>query len=639
MQTESVQALPVIVGFGGYNAAGRSSDHQAFRRIILESLSVEEQQKTIVGLACLMKLVSWSGGSYQDDSGNVHSAAEVADKYRQQVLDGTLIRRLEKEGMFDPEKVNSHKRIDITPHEGEVVTFKMSRRDLPDPIPEHWSVEKLEDGSYLVSSTDSSECLVSTFRKMEAQAAGQLPTGFNPAEHYNARFHPKGLQMALAGASDAVHSIGIPWEKIAERVQPDEVGVYASSILSQLSEEGFGGLLQARLLGDRTTSKQLALGLNTMPADFVNAYVLGSVGHTEAITGACATFLYVLQAAIRDIRNGRRRVAVVGNADAGATPEVMDGFINMGALGSDEGICKLDGSETPDWRRASRPFGENCGFTIAEGSQYMVLMDDALAMELGADIQGAIPDVFINADGIKKSISAPGPGNYISFSKAVATAIAIVGEDSVKNHSFIHAHGSSTPQNRVTESEIFDRVAKAFDISDWPVTAVKAYVGHTLATASGDQVVSALGTFKYNIIPGIKTITEVASDVYQDRVVFPLQDMDVSANKMDIAFINSKGFGGNNATAIVLSPDKVDQMLAKRYGEQFADYQQRREQTRKAVVDYAERADRAELDIIYRFGEALIDQSSISISVDRIHVPGFAQDVIFDKNNPWQDMS
>ena len=40
-----MQALPVIVGFGGYNAAGRSSSHQAFRRIVLESLPKDEQQK------------------------------------------------------------------------------------------------------------------------------------------------------------------------------------------------------------------------------------------------------------------------------------------------------------------------------------------------------------------------------------------------------------------------------------------------------------------------------------------------------------------------------------------------------------------------------------------------------------------
>lgn len=48
------QSLPVIVGFGGYNAAGRSSSHQGFRRMVFESLSAAEQTKTVVGLACLM---------------------------------------------------------------------------------------------------------------------------------------------------------------------------------------------------------------------------------------------------------------------------------------------------------------------------------------------------------------------------------------------------------------------------------------------------------------------------------------------------------------------------------------------------------------------------------------------------------
>ena len=49
--------LPVIVGFGGYNAAGRSSFHHGFRRMVIESLPAAERQQTLVGLAVLMKLV------------------------------------------------------------------------------------------------------------------------------------------------------------------------------------------------------------------------------------------------------------------------------------------------------------------------------------------------------------------------------------------------------------------------------------------------------------------------------------------------------------------------------------------------------------------------------------------------------
>ena len=53
--------LPVIVGFGGYNAAGRSSFHHGFRRIVQESLDDSSRQETLAGLAVMMKLVQVVG--------------------------------------------------------------------------------------------------------------------------------------------------------------------------------------------------------------------------------------------------------------------------------------------------------------------------------------------------------------------------------------------------------------------------------------------------------------------------------------------------------------------------------------------------------------------------------------------------
>jgi acetoacetyl-[acyl-carrier protein] synthase len=58
----------------------------------------------------------------------------------------------------------------------------------------------------------------------------------------------------------------------------------------------------------------------------------------------------------------------------------------------------------------------------------VVLFDDQLAMELGATIYAAASDVFVNADGYKKSIAGPGVGNYITMAKAVAAARAVIGE-------------------------------------------------------------------------------------------------------------------------------------------------------------------------------------------------------------------
>jgi len=624
--------LPVIVGFGGFNAAGRSSSHQAFRRMVLESLPSSEQHSTIASLACLMGLVRAEGESYIDTQGAELTIETVFEQYQQAVIAGTLVRKIEH---FDPANLSGHRKVDFS--DQQAIIFTMAKRDLPKQLPADWQIRELEDGRVEITTSGEDKHLVSVPYELAAKAAGQLPRGFDLTEHYNARFHPRGLQMALLGASDAIHSMGIPWQKVAAKVRPDEIGVYSSSVFGQVDNQGMGGLFQARLRGERTTAKQVALGLNSMPADFVNAYVLGNVGHTEATTGACASFLYSLQAAVRDLRSGRRRIAVVGNAEAPITPEMSEGFSNMGALGSDENLCKIDGSATPDWRRASRPFGENCGFTLSEATQYIVLMDDLLAIELGADVHGAVPEVFISADGIKKSISSPGVGNYISFSKAVAAAVDIVGIEAVQRRSFVHAHGSSTPANRVTESELISRVAETFEIDDWPVTAVKAYVGHSVAAASGDQLISALGTFKYGLIPGIKTVGEIAKDVHQKRLNFLLNDT-VTATKMEVSFINSKGFGGNNASAVLLSADKANAMLGQRYTSRFAQYIEQRETTRKNAEDYAVQADRGSLAVIYRFGEQLIDEKAVAITPTGMSIPGCSRKIEFNFKNLWQDM-
>jgi len=93
-------------------------------------------------------------------------------------------------------------------------------------------------------------------------------------------------------------------------------------------------MLKARYLGQRVTSKFCPPGFAEMPADFVNAYVLGSLGATGASLGACASFLYNLRHGVEDIRSGRARIAFVGAAEAPITPEVMEGYNAMGALAS-----------------------------------------------------------------------------------------------------------------------------------------------------------------------------------------------------------------------------------------------------------------------------------------------------------------
>ena len=632
--------LPLIVGFGGINPAGRASFHHAYRRLVLDALDSETRSETILSLASLMNLTQHDGNSYINQSGEAVAIEDLVAELEPQVLNSTLIRRIEPE-CFDVNKVTFNRPASATKTEGGDIKFRLRKRQLPANIPDNWQITELGAGQFEICIADGNlDVIFPDHKTAQVQAAGQLPSGFKPGTLYQSRNHPRNLQMTVFGASDALHATGIPFDEIAAKVRPDQIGVYASNSIGQLDDLGFGGLTKYPSIGKRTTSKQMPLGYAQMPADFINAYILGSVGVTGGALGACATFLYNLRSGVNDIRSGRRKVVLVGGSDAPVIPEVIEGFRAMGALAEDKDLLALDQLEKlgdDDYRRACRPFGQNCGFTIGEGAQFLILMDDALAVEMGASVLGSIADVYTNADGIKKSITAPGPGNYITMAKSVALAKNILGEEALQKRSFILAHGSSTPQNRVTESLIYDRIADSFDINDWPVAAPKAFVGHTIGPASGDQITMALGVFAHNIMPGISTIDKVAEDVYDQRLNIATEHW--QCQDMDIAFINSKGFGGNNATATLFSPKVTLEMMEKRHGaEVMADYREKLTTVEAEQKAYQEKADNGQFELIYRFGVGVIDESGLELSQTSLSMPGFKHEIDLPQDNPFEDM-
>lgn len=618
-----MSSLPVVVGFGGINPAGRASFNHAYRRMVFDALPEAAQLRTLKSLAALMQL-----------EGEV-SAVETRDY----ILAHTLIRKIEATA-FDVDNVAWNKRMTVS-GEGGRMEFVTRSRHLPDVLPPSWTVRELGAGQVAVTVEESTDILVPTSRRFEVSSAGQLPSGFDPASFYAARNHPKGLQMSVFAASDAVHSMGIDWDVVRSRVRPDQIGVYASSAMAQMDDAGYGGLLGARAGGGRVSSKQLPLGLPDMPADFVSAYVLGNLGSIGPSLGACATFFYNMRHAVQEIREGTVRVAIVGAADAAVDPRVMDGYATMGALATDAELLKLDaalGLSEANYRRASRPFSSNCGFTISESAQFVVLFDDALAMELGAQVHGSVPDVFVSADGFKKSISGPGVGNYVTVAKALACAAAIVGDEAVKTRSFVQAHGTSTPQNRVTESHILNEIAKSFGIEKWPVVAVKTFLGHSIGAASGDQMTSTLGIWQDNILPGIVTADHFADDVQSSNLGLSTSHVPVAENSLDVAVLNAKGFGGNNASATVLSPAVSKRLLQGRHGAKaWAEYQQRNEAVLARAKAYDDAAVNGDLAVKYQFGEGVLDASDLDLQRDSIGVKGWGERITLPSSSPYAD--
>lgn len=634
--------LPVIVGFGGINSAGRTSSHQAYRRIVFDLLPSSIQQDVLLDLATITNMAEHKNGLWYTNGGEALDAAALVDSIGESLLARTLIRRIHP-SLFDVDHVVLHKSTTLQSSQSEEkLSFTIKTRSLPNDRPTNWQVTELSDTLSEVVVDGNLETFIKDTRPLSVKAAGQLPTGFDPSKLYQSRNHPRGLQMTVYGASDAVKSSGIDWEIIRSKVAPDQMAVYAANSIGQMDDLGFGGMLKSALMGKRTTSKHLPLGYAQMPADFVNAYILGSVGNVGTAIGACATYFFNLEKAIEGIKTGKFRVAMVGGSDAPITPEIIEGFRTMGALAEDTALLALDeitNQEEPDHTRSCRPFAQNCGFTIGESSQWTLLMDDELAIELGAEIFGSIPAVFSHADGHKKSISAPGIGNYLTMSKAMAYLQNIIGNDGLTQRTFIQAHGTSTPQNRITESHVLSKAATSFGATEIPIVAMKAFLGHSQGTAGGDQLHLSLGVWKDGILPGITTSYAVADDVYQDGLKFQLKHEAYGKDYFDAALLNSKGFGGNNATAVLLSPIQTMKMLSKRYStEQINAYQAKNIEVAAAAEEYNQSAIRGETLPIYKFGFNVLGGEELSITDQEIRLPGYDMPVNLNIENEFSDL-
>ena len=460
---------------------------------------------------------------------------------------------------------------------------------------------------------------------MNVNAAGQLPEGINLSKMYNSRQHPKGIQMTIFGVTDCLRNMGKDWDtEIKPLLDPKKIGVFSGPAIGQLDYEGMGGLLQSRKIGKRASSKHLSMSLIGMSADFINAYVIGSLGKTGTVAGACATFLYNLDLALKGIKNDELDFSIVGSAEAPINPEITDGFLATTGIADDKKILEMqirnndDNTEEVDHKNACRPFGDNAGMILGEAAQFVAVTTLEFALENGLKILGGFTDVAINADGFKKSISSPGIGNYITMAQSLSNTLKI---GCSIQESIVIAHGTGTFQNRSTESDVLNRVAEGFKLKNWKVTALKGMLGHTMGPAAGDELITALGIWNHGLIPGINTTKKLADDVLSDNLDFCLNTREVDKEKVDAIYLNAKGFGGNNGSCGVVSPSFIKSKINKR---DFKNYEEKLSETEAKRKVYLEESNNGNYDLIYRFKEEILDPSEdMKITKDKISISDY----------------
>ena len=332
------------------------------------------------------------------------------------------------------------------------------------------------------------------------------------------------IQYAMGAAEQAMQQSGL---KITED-NADDVGVLVGVGIGGLCtiEENHMIFLESRL--KRITPFFIPkLISNLAPGQISIRY--GARGANFSTTSACASGSHAIGEAYRMIRAGYLNAAITGGAEAAITSLGVGGFVAMRALST----------RNEDPAGASRPFDrERDGFVMAEGAASLILEEREGAIARGAKILAEVVGYATNADAYH--ITSPSPEG-LGAAKCMQRCLED-GDLDLNEVDYINAHGTSTPQGDIAETQAIKRVfgEHAARIA---VSSTKSMTGHTLGAAGAIESAYTVLAILNSMIP--PTINHEYPD--------PECDLDYVPNrprpaKIRLALKNSFGFGGTNTT-------------------------------------------------------------------------------------------
>ena len=129
-----MDSLPIVVGFGGINAAGCSSFLPMYNPLIIDSLNPEKAEPTFIDLAMHMNLITFENESYFTNAGKKINTQNILGQLKPIICEKMLIRRIEK-SHFNVDAVPFHTRVNLAP-KASSFTFLLHNEKLPAQIPD-----------------------------------------------------------------------------------------------------------------------------------------------------------------------------------------------------------------------------------------------------------------------------------------------------------------------------------------------------------------------------------------------------------------------------------------------------------------------------------------------------------------------
>jgi 3-oxoacyl-[acyl-carrier-protein] synthase II len=354
--------------------------------------------------------------------------------------------------------------------------------------------------------------------------------GFDPLQYIDrkeARRYDLFAQLALAAAHQAITQAGLE----GKFPNPERTGVVIGSGIGGMQTYEDNCSLYLTKGPDRVSPFFVPMFIPDIAAGLVSIRY-GLKGPNYATVSACASSAHAIGESFNMIRHGTADAMVSGGSEGAITGLTVAAFANMKALSS-----RNDSPET-----ASRPFDKDRdGFVLGDGGAMVVLESLEHAERRGAHILGEVLGYGLSADA--SHITSPAEHGE-GAQRAMRSALQD-GQIDLKDVGYINAHGTSTPQGDVAETEavkaIFGDQARKLIFG-----STKSMTGHLLGGAGALEFVVSLLASTCGVVP--PTINQFTPDPECDLNSAPNHKVE---RKVDVALSNSFGFGGHNVTLAV----------------------------------------------------------------------------------------
>jgi acyl transferase domain-containing protein/acyl carrier protein len=423
-----------------------------------------------------------------------------------------------------------------------------------DPV-QFWRL--LNDGVDAITDVPDDRWHVQAFYHPDPGRPGKTSTrwgGFiSGVDQFDASFF--GMSPREATRADPQQRIlmEVAYEAIEDAgMAPERLAGSNTGIFIGIATLDYGGI-QTSAAERRSINPYTNLGLALCIAANRLSYLFDVHGPSLSVDTACSSSLVATHLACQSIWSGECDMALTGGVNLILRPEGTIGFSRASMLAPD-GRCKSFDA------RAN-------GYVRSEGAGVIVLKPVSRALADGDPIYAVVRGTAVNQDGRTTGISMP---NRLAQETMLREAYqqAGVAPELVQ---YVEAHGTGTPVGDPIELNAIGNVmgSRRSAQDRCIVGSVKTNIGHLEAASGVAGMIKAALSLKHGQIPPnlhFETPNpDISFDALKLRVPQTVEPWPNTGGAPRLAGVNSFGFGGTNAHAILESaPERGEKRLDHR---------------------------------------------------------------------------